>query len=154
MADIPTRNSEGGLDCPRCGTTLVTGKAPFYLNGEYIGVFEAMVCNICHYSLFTPTGYDHAMAEASSYGLIGRPEEIIRESVEPTEQEVVFQEIVISSNARNTKQIITELDSKEVQANSLSNEVEIPIPGYRTRGTSSDQANTSACSVEKLASLK
>ena len=132
-ADIPVRNSNGGLDCPRCGTTLVRGKAPFYLKGEYVGTFEAMVCDICHYSLFTPLGYDLAMSEASKYGLIGQPEEIIREIVEPSEQEVVFQEIMLSSNAENRKQITTKLDGKKVEASSLSNEVEVPILRYPTR---------------------
>lgn len=133
MVNIPLRNSKEGLDCPRCGTTLVMGKAPFYLKGEYVGTFEAMVCDICHYSLFTSSGYDHAMAEASKYALIGPPEEIIRESMEQSQQEVIFQEIVISSNAQNTKQIIIKPDSEKVEANSLSNEVEIPIPRYPTR---------------------
>jgi hypothetical protein len=132
MRDIPIRNSKGGLDCPRCGTTMVMGKAPFYLNGEYIGTFEAMICDICNYSLFTPAGYDHAMEEASRYGLIGSPEEIIRESLEPSEQEVVFPEMVMSSTAKNTKQTITEL-REEVKANSLSNEVEVQILTYRPR---------------------
>jgi hypothetical protein len=132
MTDTP---DNGGLDCPRCGTTLglAKGKAPFYLNGEYIGTFEAMICDICHYSLFTPTSYDHAMAEASRYGLIGPPEEIIKETVESSEQEIVFPEIVISSTAKNTKQINTELNSKEVQASSLSNEIEVPIFVHRPR---------------------
>jgi hypothetical protein len=135
MADIPTRNSSGGLDCPRCGTTFVKGKAPFYLRGEYVGTFEALVCDICHYSLFTPSGYDHAMIEARKYGLVGPPEDIVGETLEASEQEFVFQETVVSSNIENTTQIITKPESKKVEDSSLSNigEIPIPRPTYRER---------------------
>ncbi|MGC1928250.1 MAG: hypothetical protein WA667_04700 [Candidatus Nitrosopolaris sp.] len=130
MADIPVRNSKNGLDCPRCGTSLVNDKAPFYLNGEYIGKFEAIVCDMCHYSLFTPSGYDQAMLEARRYGLVGPPEEIIEETLESSEQEVVFQTIAISSNSDNTDRITSKPGNEKVEINSSSNLTAIPTLSY------------------------
>jgi hypothetical protein len=74
MTDMPARNSSGGLDCPRCGTAMVIDKAPFYIRGEYVGTFEAVICKMCNYSLFTSTGHDNAILEARRYGLVGPPE--------------------------------------------------------------------------------
>jgi hypothetical protein len=130
MVGIPIRNSHGWVECPRCRTELVTGKAPFYLRGEYVGTFEAIICDMCHYSLLTSSGYDHAMLEARNYGLVGPPEEIIRETLETSEQQLIFQEIKVSSNVDNKSQIITKLDSKKVEDSSLSNTGEIAISRY------------------------
>src|SRR5579875_478909 len=74
MTNIPVRNSSGGLNCPRCGTSLVKGLAPFILHGEYVGRFESIECKICNYSALTANGYDRAMSAAKSLALVGTAE--------------------------------------------------------------------------------
>jgi hypothetical protein len=120
-----------GLNCPRCGTAMVIGKAQFYTRGEYVGIFEAVVCKMCNYSLFTSSGYDNAMLEARRYGLVGPQEEIVKETLEPSEQQLIFQEIGSSSNFGDTMNIIfNKLDTKEVKGSSLSNNGEIKRYAY------------------------
>jgi hypothetical protein len=130
MTDVPIRNPSGAIDCPRCGTAFIIGTAPFYLNGEYVGAFEALVCRMCRYSLFTSTGYDQAMLEASKYGLVGPPEEIISETIEALEQELVYQEISVSSNADRLKQVLLRPNEERVEDSSMSNVAEMKRSRY------------------------
>jgi hypothetical protein len=74
MPNVPSRSESGNLICPRCGTVLVRAIAPFVLHGEYVGRFEAIVCEICSYSALTAKGYDLAMSVARSLALVGAPE--------------------------------------------------------------------------------
>ena len=118
MTDIPSRNSSGGLDCPRCGTTLVKGKSPFYLHEEYVCVFESLLCGMCHYSLLTASGYDNALIEARKYGLVGPEEEVIAEKiditerVEPAEHTFMFADVEGSSNISSEVYLTKEPNSK------------------------------------------
>jgi len=67
----PFRTDSGGIGCPRCGTVLTEGNAPFFLQGEYVGVFESIVCSICHYSALTENGYGDAVVKAKKLGIMG-----------------------------------------------------------------------------------
>ena len=87
MNTPPFRTSSGGIGCPRCTTVLQKGKAPFYIRGEKVGIFEAIVCPICNYSALTEKGYEKAILEAKNIGIIGLTEEI---------PEVVSLELVIN----------------------------------------------------------
>jgi len=75
MPNIPVRNTQGGLDCPRCGTTLVRAKAPFFIQSEFVGLFDSILCEMCNYSALTSHGYIDMTTTASKYGLIGSQEE-------------------------------------------------------------------------------
>ncbi len=66
----PFRTSSGGIGCPRCRTVLNEGNAPFFLQGEYVGVFESIVCPICHFSALTEKGYGNAVVKAKKLGIM------------------------------------------------------------------------------------
>ena len=70
------------------------------------------------------------MLEARRYGLAGPPEEIIEETLESSEQEVVFQTIAISSNSDNTERITSKPGNEKVEINSSSNLTAIPTLTY------------------------
>lgn len=131
MTDIPTRNSTGGLDCPRCGTVLVNGKSPLYLRKEYVGVFDSLLCRMCHYYLLTASGYDNALIEARKYGLVGPEEEVIaeridiREKIEPSEHKFTFVDVEGSSNISGQVYVTKEPNSK-LEISSLTS-AEVPV---------------------------
>lgn len=72
----PFRTSSGDIGCPRCTTPLKKGKAPFYIRGEKVGIFDAIVCPICNYSALTEKGYEEAISEAKKIGIVGIVEDI------------------------------------------------------------------------------
>lgn len=98
---IPTRNSMGELLCPRCETILGKGPSPFMLHGEYVGHFEAYVCDICHYSALTSHGYERAVAEASKFGLVGPLVE--EETIIEVEDKLQLIEVQASTNIPNIR---------------------------------------------------
>ena len=86
-------NSEGfgGLNCPKCGSILVEGNAPFYLHGQYVGIFKSLICKEnSHFYALTESGYRDATRVAQQLGLIGPAEEVhIEEEVDTEEEEVL-----------------------------------------------------------------
>jgi|SRR6185312_6760285 len=76
MNKPPFRTSSGNIGCPNCTTPLKKGKAPFYIRGEKVGIFDAIVCTICNYSALTEKGYEQAILEAKNTGIVGLVEEI------------------------------------------------------------------------------
>jgi hypothetical protein len=64
------------LTCPKCGSTLVLGIAPFYVRGEYLGNFESVICKNSHFSALTESGLRDASTIAERRGLIGPVEEV------------------------------------------------------------------------------
>ena len=70
MDEAPSRLPSGKLGCPKCYTALSKDKAPFYLHGEYVGIFESYVCPICTYFAFTLDGYENARIRAKQLSLV------------------------------------------------------------------------------------
>lgn len=108
MNTPPFRTSSGGIGCPRCTTVLQKGNAPFYIRGEKVGIFEAIVCPICNYSALTEKGYEKAILVAKNIGIIGLIEEI---------PDIVSLELVINQArmANNNPQRILGKDNDELE---------------------------------------
>jgi len=106
---------------------MVKRRAPFYLHGEYVGSFESLVCDMCHYSLLTSSGYDEAMTEASKFGLVGPQEEIIKETVEMSDASYAFEDLVISSDNFNQPQEFKG-SGEEIMSGSITSVGRIIIP--------------------------
>lgn len=74
MSDFPFRFTSGEVGCPRCETVLQRGNAPFYIEGEYVGTFESLICLVCNFSALTQNGYEKAVLKAREFGLVGEAE--------------------------------------------------------------------------------
>jgi len=60
------------ISCPKCGSPLVQGKAPFYIRGQYLGDFDSIICTTnSDFSALTESGYIEATKMAQKLGLIG-----------------------------------------------------------------------------------
>lgn len=129
MSEVSRRDSADILECPRCQSPMVEREAPFYLHGEYVGSFESLVCDMCHYSLLTSYGYDEAMIEASKFGLVGPQEEIIKETVEMSDASYAFEDLdlVMYSDYFNQSQEFRG-SGKEITSDSITSVVRIIIP--------------------------
>lgn len=96
MKDNPIRATNGELLCSKCHIPLIESKTPFHFKGQYIGQFDALVCQICRYSLLTSSGYDKAMETTKSFGLVG-PAQTISEVIEEGQEKMIVQYVVASS---------------------------------------------------------
>ncbi len=131
MSEILNKDSEGALECPRCQSPMVERRAPFYLHGEYVGAFESVVCDMCHYSLLTSSGYDKAMTEASKFGLVGPQEEIINETVEMSDASYAFgPDLVVSSEDFNRSQEFKRSGEK-ITSDSITSVGRLIVPTIR-----------------------
>ncbi len=109
MRTPPFRMASGGIGCPKCASPLKRGNAPFYLHGEYVGVFESIICEICNYSALTEKGYEMAMLEAKKLGLIG----LVEDTPETTPLELIINQY---TSGKNNQKILKDSDETEVSS--------------------------------------
>src|SRR5919112_1135981 len=119
-------------ECPRCQSPMVEGRAPFYLHDEYVGIFESLVCDMCHYSLLTSAGYDKAMIEARRFGLVGPEEDVINETVEMVDTSYAMEDLVIPTNNLYQHQEFRKSD-EDLKSESITSVGRILIPVTQTR---------------------
>lgn len=129
---ISHSESTDELGCPKCDSPLVQREAPFYLHGEFVGVFESLVCEMCHFSALTSQGYQKAIVEAEKFGLVGPAEEIsvkgkvIGESVTPIDDQFVVPNVAMSTS---TIQALAR-SGEDIKAESRTTNAQIIRPGY------------------------
>ncbi|MDP9342740.1 MAG: hypothetical protein M3Q23_11755 [Actinomycetota bacterium] len=126
MVATPDTDSIGEVKCPRCMSHMVEKRAPFYLHGEYVGLFESLVCDICYYSLLTAAGYDKAMTEAREFGLVGPEEEIISETIEMLDTSYILESPPISSNMEDGSKKFGQ-SNEEIESDSITTVGELSI---------------------------
>ncbi len=121
--EIPAKDSEGRLLCPRDNSPLVAKKSEHYMGNEFIGAFDSKACEFCNYYLLTASGYANSLIEASKFGLIGPIEEIIDEISEIVEIKYSSQFIKESTNIQNWLGIFVHNEGgNEEESNSSSNQ--------------------------------
>lgn len=68
MSKDPVRLKSGRLGCPSCRYPLVPGRTPFYHDGDKLGAFDGIVCELCGYGRLTKKGRVEADKATRSFG--------------------------------------------------------------------------------------
>ncbi len=136
--------SEGfeAVSCPKCESPLVQGNAPFYLHGEYIGSFQSLICEICHYSALTESGYRNATRIAEQLALIGPASELPNERSETwyeTEQPITNQ-FAIEKASLDIRNLIIVKSEEKAKGTSFTIEAQILQKEYNIQYNSQSRA--------------
>lgn len=70
MEEDPIELSPGKLGCPSCKIPLVDGLTPYYHEGDKIGSFDGIICEMCGYGLLTEKGCEDSINAVKSLGYI------------------------------------------------------------------------------------
>ena len=68
MSKDPVKLKSGRLGCPSCRYPLVPGRTPFYHDGNKLGAFDGIVCELCGYGQLTKKGHVEADKAIRSFG--------------------------------------------------------------------------------------
>jgi len=64
----PIQLKSGKLACPDCSTPLDSGLVPYYLDGNFLGSFDGLICKMCDFGLLSETGYSDSGKMAKERG--------------------------------------------------------------------------------------
>lgn len=66
----PIQLKSGDFICPDCNTHIVEGLVKYYLDGNFLGLFDGLICPMCGYGLLSEKGYEDSGKVAYQRGQI------------------------------------------------------------------------------------